>query len=59
MDCASIGDIAYGSKTTNNDSILYSEKYGGKEECNSIFGVERIIKKLDELLHSNKYRVII
>lgn len=41
------------------NSILYSEKYGSKEECNSIFGVERIIKKLDELLHSNKYRVII
>jgi|GEM_PF-1277454 len=40
-------------------SILYSEQYGGKDECNSTFCVERIIKKLDEVLHSNKYRVIV
>ena len=40
-------------------SILYCEKYDGKDECNSIFCAERIINKLDELLHSNKYRVII
>jgi len=41
------------------NSILYCEKYEGKDECNSIFCAERIINKLDELLHSNKYRVII
>ncbi len=41
------------------NSILYCEKYDGKDECNSIFSVERIINRLDELLHSNHYRVII